>query len=177
MLHRLLLACRLLVMTVMNHLSPTQLASYFHKHCDLFLNLSFQRTISAATHQPVSTLVEGHFQRGNAWESRLFDTLEARGQLIRLPAGLVPAASIESVLLRALPEEQFEVFIAGLEFEAPTFEAEYAAHGQKPVKFGITKPDLIWLRREGDSIFWEVIDAKASKTVQVSAHSMYTVCL
>jgi hypothetical protein len=61
--------------------------------------------------------------------------------------------------------------VAGVTFWPPqeAFDAIFRQHSSPNIKFGLAKPDLIELWRDGNGkITWRVIDAKASKEAKVS---------
>ncbi|KAF8963694.1 hypothetical protein BDZ97DRAFT_1819948, partial [Flammula alnicola] len=73
-------------------------------------------------------------------------------------------------------------FITGLSFWAPQAKLteRFVQARTEPLNFGLAKPDLVEIKRTGDSVQWRVIDAKASKQVKTSHHIQiyfYTLCL
>jgi hypothetical protein len=107
-----------------HHLSPTNIATYYHNQCQLYLHNAFHRS----THDPVtkvnrrksstskstrlsldkrsneekhsSAIADAQFQRGLNWESRLFTNLEDSEQLIRLDTSTLKSAKeIRDIIL------------------------------------------------------------------------------
>ncbi|PVG00252.1 P-loop containing nucleoside triphosphate hydrolase protein [Serendipita vermifera] len=178
------------------HLSPTNIATYYHNQCQLYLHNAFHRS----SHEPVtkpnrrkssaaskaakadssknsasnneeihaSSIANAQFQRGLNWESRLFLSLDASEQLIRLDTSTLKsakeirdiiiqtAASLETMTVTVKkgkksgkPPEKRTVwkpkYIANLEFRSPTFNDELQKYGSAKgsVVFGVAKPDLV----------------------------------
>lgn len=164
-------------------ITATNLAIYHHLHCDLYLHLSYRsRQPSQKAQNVVSETALAQFQKGDLWEKMLFESLDARGMLIRVDDE-TPLSGIRiAQLLVEVP--QTETYISGLTFLPPTFESEFTSRGALPVVFSVAKPDLVKVTRtsvEGaEIVVWEVIDAKSSKHVKTSHHvqiGWYARCL
>ncbi|KIM22774.1 hypothetical protein M408DRAFT_279472 [Serendipita vermifera MAFF 305830] len=171
------------------HLSPTNVATYYHNQCHLYLHNAYHRPhdIIKATPKDVSPLSAAQFQRGLEWESRLFRWLEVQNKLVRLDATSPPktAAQIRDLFVEtgnALDVESSR-YIVNLTFKSPAFEHELGlVKGSRlPVAFGVAKPDLVKITRVSkDVIEWEVIDAKASSILKSSHNAQigfYHLCL
>jgi hypothetical protein len=169
-----------------NPLSPTRLAIYHQNHCDWYLHQSFHRLASGPARE-VATAPSGdpsevaapaittaHFQRGIEWEARLFDHLERRGQLLRLPPQITTHEQIRHIIIESVSVKNI-CYISNVIFQSPSFEEELAKFGSAPLPhrlFGIAKPDLIQVSRlETGEIAWEVIDAKSSTCIKTSHHA------
>ena len=155
-------------------LSATNLAVHQHLSCDLFLHNiyhgSHHLAYSDATHtdnrQP-SELSKAQFDRGNRWESTLFQWLDREGLLLTVFSGPLDGHDIREIVDI---DERPHFFVAGLHFWPPNdaLREEFKKAGTSPVDFSLAKPDLVEiLKGEDGSFCWRVIDAKASKSVQV----------
>jgi len=167
-------------------LSPTRLAIYHQNHCDWYLHQSFHRLAAIPAHETVTApagnptevtppaITTAHFQRGIEWEARLFDCLERRGQLLRLPPQTITQEQIRDTIIESVSVKNI-CYISNLIFQSPSFEEELAELHSAPLTrrlFGIAKPDLIQVNRlETGEITWEVIDAKSSTSVKSSHHA------
>ncbi|CCA67835.1 hypothetical protein PIIN_01659 [Serendipita indica DSM 11827] len=178
-----------------SHLSPTNVATFYHNQCDLYLHKSYHRPPSSSPRaQAVSPLAAAHYKRGLQWEAYLFRELQRRKQFIPLrKTHLYKPKEIRDALLdaaaqlrpRTSDEEEEDVrYIAYLSFQSPDFAREFAQHGSPPrsVAFGVAKPDLVKvsLGDQKDTIVWEIIDAKSSTAVKSSHNAQtgfYHLCL
>ncbi|KAG8771212.1 hypothetical protein FRC16_005981, partial [Serendipita sp. 398] len=140
------------------HLSPTNLANYYHNQCNLYLHNVYHRRdrIDLKSHketqtndaqrqrqrqpgqstQTASALVTAQYQRGIKWEARLFRSLENHNVLIRVPpsSDSTPQSpkQIRDILLdgsKHLMEIEDHVYITGIVFQSPSFESELEEHG------------------------------------------------
>lgn len=167
-------------------LSPTRLAIYHQNHCDWYLHQSFHRSVPApaqeAANAPsgdpsgvaVPTITTAHFQRGIEWEARLFDHLERRGQLLRLPPHTITQGQIRNTIIESVSVKNI-CYISNVVFQSPSFQEELAEFSATPWHhrlFGVAKPDLIQVNRlETGEITWEVIDAKSSTSIKAPHHA------
>ena len=167
-------------------LSPTRLAIYHQNHCDWYLHQSFHRLPVIPAQEPAiapsggpsevtaPAITTAHFQRGIDWEARLFDCLERRGQLLRLPPQTITQEQIRDTIIESVSVKNI-CYISNLVFQSPSFEEELAEFHSAPFPrqlFGIAKPDLLQVNRlETGEITWEVVDAKSSTSVKTSHHA------
>lgn len=95
------------------HLSPTNVATYYHNQCQLYLHNSYHRsggvvaTSSKAGPPAVSPLTVAQYQRGLDWEERLFHNLELRDQLVNInnPEEPKSAAEVRNIILQAATKD------------------------------------------------------------------------
>ncbi|KAJ7772068.1 hypothetical protein DFH07DRAFT_214825 [Mycena maculata] len=164
----------------MNRLSATNLATYHHLNCDLYLHdVYHRRDKMKPSGAQDSELAKANFERGLDWEQCcLLPFLDRENLLLTIPPmpvdGAVLGANIEA-------DERDHFFIAGLAFWPPRELAQrFLDAGTDPVTFGLAKPDLLEITRTPHGITWKIIDAKASKAVKTSHHVQiyfYTLCL
>jgi len=173
---------------MVKHLSPTNVGTYYHNQCQLYVHNAFHRPPGTrnATKAP-SPLVVAQFQRGLEWEARLFRWLDVADQLVRLDATAEPKTALEIRDLfldigRELSTDKTK-YIANLVFQSPSFKKELARFRSDPagVTFGVAKPDLIKITRPSSEVItWEVIDAKSSSGLKSSHNAQigfYHLCL
>lgn len=160
-------------------LTATALAAYHHFQCDLFLHSTyhspFRRGSLAFSHPELPELTKATLNRGNDWEASLFTWLDSNGLLLRVFGGFLDGSGIQEVIE---VDERSHFFVAGLSFLPPVeaFKQRFNQHGREPVQFGVAKPDLLEIKKEGNTILWRVIDAKSSGYVKVrflTAHSLH----
>lgn len=153
-------------------LSATNLATYHHFNCDLYIHNVYnepKKTVSTSAvpaADEAAELSKAQFQRGMDWESTLFKWLDDSGLLLEVPAvPMEPSYFIENLLMDDRPY----FFVSGLVFKPPTKElnAKYKEYGQAPVNFGLGKPDLLEITRTPTGVKWRIVDAKASAHVKV----------
>ena len=152
-------------------LTATTLAAYHHFQCDLYLHNTYntpsRRGKSGNPGQPEpSELTKATLNRGNTWETKLFSWLDDNGLLLRVYGGFLDGDGIREVIS---VDERDHFFVAGLSFVPPadTFERKFRERGHKPVRFGVAKPDLVEIKRVGNDVLWQVVDAKSSGNVKV----------
>ncbi|KAJ7594888.1 hypothetical protein C8J56DRAFT_927866 [Mycena floridula] len=163
-------------------LSATNLATYHHVNCDLFLHKVYHGSPEQRDNggQQPSALKAAIYERGIRWESYLFSWLDENGLLLTIPSKPIVSSELVQNLIN---DERDHFFLAGLTFFPPVNELvkHFAAAGRRPVKFGIAKPDLVEITRNSDGrLEWKVIDAKSSNSVKTSHHVQiyfYTLCL
>jgi hypothetical protein len=169
-----------------SHLSPTNIATYYHNKCQLYLHNSYHRTLDggAKKQREPSPLVAAQFQRGFDWEDSLFHRLSSLDQLVRVDSS-VPKTAIEirDIILEAAASANSPKYIVNLAFQSPSFTQELLQYGSSPsgVTFGVAKPDILKItRRDDHEVIWEVIDAKSSSALKSSHHAQigfYHLCL
>lgn len=155
-------------------LSATNVATYHHLNCDLFLWNTYHEpsTNSNEPPQDASELSNAQLHRGQEWEAALFEWLDKSNLLLRVPPMPMEA---DILMENILADDRHHFFIAGLQFWPPEVKLakRFEALGLQPVKFGLAKPDLVEIVRKGECVTWKVVDAKASKSVKVCEESWY----
>jgi hypothetical protein len=154
-------------------LSATNIAAYHHLNCDLYLWNTYNEPVAQTdSPQETSEISRAQFHRGLEWESTLFAWLDESNMLIRVPPSPMEA---EILMENILADDREHFFIAGLCFWPPyqQLAERYQALGVQPVKFGVGKPDLVEITRQGDRAIWKVVDAKASRGVKVRRKSWH----
>ncbi|KDQ50871.1 hypothetical protein JAAARDRAFT_211450 [Jaapia argillacea MUCL 33604] len=167
-------------------LSATNLATYHHLSCDLYLHSIYHASDPDPSSIPIlpksapTSLALAQFTRGLTWESHLFSTLDSSNLLLTVHSHPLTGLEIADIISF---DDRDHFFVAGLTFWPPQdkLEAEFRNKGSTPVRFGLAKPDLVEIRREGDGrVVWEAVDAKASSAVKTSHHVQiffYNLCL
>jgi len=152
-------------------LSATNLATYHHFSCDLYIHNVYHdgkavgSGVRASSEEP-SELSKAQFQRGVDWEQTLLSWLDESGLLLTVPSTpMDPSYFIENLIMDDRPY----FFVAGLVFWPPSQElnARYRSNGKTPVNFGLAKPDLLEVTKTPTGFIWRVVDAKASSHVKV----------
>lgn len=170
------------------HLSPTNVATYYHNQCHLYLHNAFHRPHDiAATSRDASPLAAAQFHRGLEWEARLFRLLEVSNQLVRLDPASEPktAVQIRDLILGigSTLSEGNARYVVNLVFQSPSFKQELTSAKSNPtlVAFGLAKPDIVKIMRvDKNQISWEIIDAKSSSALKSSHNAQigfYHLCL
>ncbi|KAF9446524.1 hypothetical protein P691DRAFT_673387 [Macrolepiota fuliginosa MF-IS2] len=161
-------------------LSATNIAIHHHLNCDLYLwNVYNGPTTNSESPQDASEISKAQFHRGEEWEASLLAWLDKSNLLLRVP----PTPMEGDILMEnILADDRNHFFIAGLRFLPPRDQLakRFQSFGNQPVNFGLGKPDLVEVVRQGDKVVWKVIDAKASKSVKTAHHAQiyfYTLCL
>ncbi|EIN06560.1 hypothetical protein PUNSTDRAFT_24760, partial [Punctularia strigosozonata HHB-11173 SS5] len=172
-------------------LSATNLATYHHLQCDLYLHSVYHRApVSALTankdgkgHTPAprpGATSRAHFSRGLKWEHDLLHALDRANQLLTILSVPVPH---DGLIATIDCDERDHFYIANASFWPPqrALDALYAQAGiSNPVRFGLAKPDLIEVKRAEGVTTWRVIDAKSSASVKTAHHVQiyfYHLCL
>ncbi|KAL0060392.1 hypothetical protein AAF712_012843 [Marasmius tenuissimus] len=165
-------------------LSASNLGTYHHFNCDLYLHNVYhglEDAASSTTAQPrTSAISQARFSRGLSWEHCLIDWLDNENLLVKVDA--VPKSG-DDIKSHIDWDERSRFFIAGLAFWPPQeqFDLMFQERQKKPVNFGLMKPDLLEIVRVGNGVkVWRVIDAKASSSSKTSHHVqiyLYTLCL
>jgi hypothetical protein len=168
------------------HLSPTNIATYYHNNCQLYLHNTYHRALDGGEKKQTETspLVAAQFQRGLDWEDSLFHRLSSLDQLVRVDSS-VPKTAIEirDIILEAAASANSPKYIVNLAFQSPSFTQELLQYGSSPsgVTFGVAKPDILKItRRDDHEVIWEVIDAKSSSALKSSHNAQigfYHLCL
>ncbi|KAK7036431.1 hypothetical protein VNI00_011628 [Paramarasmius palmivorus] len=167
-------------------LSATNLASYHHYNCQLYLHNIYHGGSGSNNGSPkesttpdISELSKAQQKRGLDWEGTLLAYLDENDMLLTVPS--IPMTG-EDLMENLAFDDREHIFVAGLTFWPPedALNALYLEAGQTPVKFGLAKPDLLEIIRTEEGASWRVVDAKASKAVKTSHHVQiyfYTLCL
>ena len=138
-------------------LSATQLAGYHHTACDLQLWKQYHADSSPSSGPEPTSIAKSLFERGRSWEERLLLSLEERGLLVRLDERQVIDGA---TAMRTEGASRPRVYLSVVAFRPPAFAERYRAAGREPIRFGVAKPDLIEVTRDGASLIWHVTDAK-----------------
>jgi hypothetical protein len=147
-------------------ISATNLAAHHHLQCDLFLHNSYHKASPNLRDEP-SYLTKAQFERGNDWERKLCAWLDQNELLLTVISTALTGRELQDVIEF---DDREHFYITGLSFWPPkgAMNEEYVREGEKPVNFGLFKPDLIEVKRTQEgTVLWRVIDAKASKDVKV----------
>ncbi|KAF9268559.1 hypothetical protein L218DRAFT_852695 [Marasmius fiardii PR-910] len=164
-------------------LSATNLATYHHYNCNLYLHNVYHKSetsTAVSLEQPQSKeLSKAQLRRGIDWEERLLKWLDEENMLLTVPAFPITG---EDLMENLLLDDREHMFVAGASFWPPQerFNARYRDSGQRPVTFGLAKPDLLEITRVGNGVSWRVVDAKASASIKTSHHVQiyfYSLCL
>ncbi|ESK97371.1 aaa atpase [Moniliophthora roreri MCA 2997] len=167
-------------------LSATNLASYHHFNCQLYLHNVYHGAEGFNGDSPresialeTSELSKAQQRRGLDWEGTLLSYLDEQNMLLTVPS--IPMTGKDLMENLAFDDRE-HIFVAGLSFWPPQedLDALYREVGQKPVKFGLSKPDLLEITRIEGGVLWRIVDAKASRAVKTSHHVQiyfYTLCL
>ncbi|PPQ76301.1 hypothetical protein CVT26_009729 [Gymnopilus dilepis] len=179
----------------MGSITATNLATYQHLSCELYIHRAYQSPRSDGpttfvsqkhsqnpTQSKVPKLTESvkaELRRGVEWEQRLLSYLDREGLLLRIPH--IPVTG-NTLLENIAADERSHFFISGVSFLPPNEELKtsFQQYGSHPIRFGLAKPDLIEIKRVDNRLKWRVLDAKASKHVKPSHHIQiyfYTLCL
>lgn len=168
------------------HLSPTNIATYHHNNCQLYLHNTYHRTLDGGEKKQIepSSMTAAQFQRGLDWEDSLFRTLSSLDKLVRVdPSVPKTAIEIRDIILEAGASANSTKYIINLTFQSPSFTQELLQYGSSPsgVAFGVAKPDILKITRHDDhEIIWEIIDAKSSSALKSSHNAQigfYHLCL
>jgi hypothetical protein len=152
-------------MTEHQYLTASDLKSFYHFGCQLELWKSVHEGhISNARSRP-SPISMAHINRGYKWENLLVKRLNEQDLILRLS----PNTTFRSQIERD-PRNHFYIINSSFK-KRNLFQNEFIARRTTPVAFGALKPDFIevWKRVVNGrlSIEYHIIDAKASKSVQV----------
>ncbi|KAK1230547.1 hypothetical protein PQX77_006347 [Marasmius sp. AFHP31] len=165
-------------------LSATNLATYHHFNCDLYLHNIYHKPNEAGVtgkgQARTDELSKARFRRGISWEQHLIDWLDEENLLLKVDT--VPKTA-EDLKNHMDWDDRERFFIAGFTFWPPQQQLDslYEKSRQSPVRFGLAKPDLLEITRVENGVkVWRVVDAKASSSVKTSHHVQiyfYTLCL
>ncbi|KAF7428775.1 hypothetical protein PC9H_008007 [Pleurotus ostreatus] len=160
-------------------LSATNLATYYHLNCDLYLHNVYHQS-SGPESVLASQVVQAHFNRGMDWEKLLFRWLDNHCLLLPIPSAPIQA---EDLAERILADSRDHFFVSGLTLRPPqqAFHELFREKGNEDVTFSVAKPDLLEIFRTADGmVVWRVVDAKSSENVKASHYVQiyfYTLCL
>src|SRR5271169_6876680 len=147
------------------YLTASNLKSFYHFGCQLELWKSFHEGHLPKKRDPPSSISMAHIKRGYRWESLLVKQLNEQNLILRFSNGTPLLSQIEKD-----PRDHFYIINASFK-DKDLFKREFLARGVTPVAFGSLKPDFIeiWKRVKNEKriIEYHIIDAKASKSVQV----------
>ncbi|KAJ8076718.1 hypothetical protein PM082_001141 [Marasmius tenuissimus] len=165
-------------------LSATNLATYHHFNCDLYLHNIYHKPneaeVTGKGQARTDELSKARFRRGISWEQHLIDWLDEENLLLKVDT--VPKTA-EDLKNHMDWDDRERFFIAGFTFWPPQEQLDFLFEKsrQSPVKFGLAKPDLLEITRLENGVkVWRVVDAKASSSVKTSHHVQiyfYTLCL
>jgi hypothetical protein len=152
-------------MTEHEYLTASDLKSFYHFGCQLELWKSVHEGhISNARGRP-SPISMAHINRGYKWENLLVKRLDEQNLILRLSSNTTFRSQVERD-----PRNHFYVINSSFK-NRNLFQNEFIARRTTPIAFGTLKPDFIevWKRVVNGrlSIEYHIIDAKASKSVQV----------
>ena len=154
-------------MTEHQYITASDLKSFYHFGCQLELWKSVHEGHLPQTRGRPSPISMAHINRGYKWENLLVKQLDGRNMILRFS----PSASLRSQIEND-PRNHFYIINSSFK-DRNLFENEFVARGVTPVAFGTLKPDFIeiWKRAVNGklAIEYHIIDAKASKSVQVVA--------
>ena len=147
-------------------ISATDIAIYHHLNCDLYLWNMYNEPLATKGPQEISELCQAQWHRGEEWESTLFAWLDKSNLLLRVPP--IPIGG-DVLVENILADDREHFFVADLCFWPPhdRLTERFEAIGNRPVNFGLAKPDLVEVVHRENKIVWKVIDGKASKAVKV----------
>lgn len=154
-------------------LSATNLATYYHLNCDLYLHNVYHQS-SGPESVLASQVVQAHFNRGMDWEKLLFRWLDNHCLLLPIPSVPIQA---EGLAARILADSRDHFFVSGLTLRPPqqAFHELFREKGNEDVTFSVAKPDLLEIFRTADgTVVWRVVDAKSSENVKVSVFAVIT---
>ncbi|KDR81268.1 hypothetical protein GALMADRAFT_60708 [Galerina marginata CBS 339.88] len=162
-------------------LTATGLALYQHFGCDLYIHNIYHNPSSPSTNstQKLPESTKALLNRGLQWESTLFSWLDRSGLLLTIPAVPIDA---EILMENILADPRNHFFVSGVNFWPPEtkLKENFVAYGSEPLKFGLAKPDLLEIKRNGMDIQWRVLDAKLLPFVKTAHHIQiyfYNMCL
>ncbi|KAF4599971.1 hypothetical protein EYR40_007077 [Pleurotus pulmonarius] len=160
-------------------LSATNLATYYHLNCDLYLHNVYHQS-GGPESILASQVVQAHFNRGMDWEKLLFQWLDNHDLLLSVSSVPIQA---EELAERILADKRNHFFVSGLTLRPPqqAFHELFREKGNEDVTFSVAKPDLLEIFRTADgTVVWRVVDAKSSENVKASHYVQiyfYTLCL
>ena len=147
------------------HITASDLKSFYYFSCWLELWKSVHEGHIPENRGDASTLSMAHINRGHKWESLLVKQLDQKKLILRFSSGVPLRLQIEDD-----PRDHFYIINSAFK-DRNLFQKEFTARGANSVAFGTLKPDFIevWKRVENGKkvIEYHIIDAKASKSVQV----------
>jgi hypothetical protein len=147
------------------YITASDLKSFYHFGCQLELWKSVHEGHLPQTRGRPSPISMAHINRGYKWENSLVRQLDEQNLILRYSANTTFRSQIERD-----PRRHFYIISCSFR-KRNLFENEFTARGVTPVAFGTLKPDFIeiWKRVVNGTlnIEYHIIDAKASKSVQV----------
>jgi len=161
-------------MSPKSSLTATNLSIFQHLSCDLYIYNIYNGQGTTATDTSASNLTElskAQFQRGLDWETCLYSWLDQSNLLLKVPHIPLELATFRENLQF---DDRDHFYVTGLSFWPPQREldARFKTFKSEPLNFGLAKPDLLEIRRtETGTVYWRVIDAKASKSVKVKTNT------
>lgn len=152
--------------TEYEYLTASNLNSFYHFGCQLELWKSFHEGHLPQKRDPPSSISMAHIKRGHLWENLLVKRLSKQNLILQFSGSVPFLSQIER-------DHRDHFYIINSSFkDGNLFAKEFEARRVTPVAFGRFKPDFIevWKRVKNEKkvIEYHIIDAKASKSIQVS---------
>jgi hypothetical protein len=141
-------------------LTATDVASYYRLHCHLALWKVFHHRHLQNPDQNV--LTQAAILRGKKWERDIHAKLSDENLILSLKED-------DSFELKLVEDARSHFYVtdACFNMSGDLFQNEFRIRNRSPLKFGVLKPDFIEVKKKENLIELHIIEAKASKTVQV----------
>ncbi|KAJ3122974.1 hypothetical protein HK098_002310 [Nowakowskiella sp. JEL0407] len=153
-----------------NYLTATNLASFQHNHCELYLNRQFHSArLFNGSNFDKGELTAARFRHGNNFENSVRDWLANEGTLLDVYYSHRTPSRFEDYFALIFSDLRPRMFLINTKFQSPTFTS--SAHDS--TIFGQFKPDFIEInvsqKAEDEIQFtWKIIDTKISKEAKSS---------